>query len=137
MQRISGHPDIILDSAHNTPALHALAKALDKMNIRPSAVVFNCMRDKDLESMAPVVRHLTSGPIFVPELPTYERARPASETAAALGESACPVACAKEALDRASQAGDPVLVCGSLYLLAEVYALHPQWLESSRNRERP
>lgn len=129
LQRIAGPPEIILDGAHNAPALQTLAKALDALCIRPEALIFNCMRDKDLESMAGCVRRLTSALIFVPELPMYERARPARETATLLGENAQAVADVATALMRASQGGGPVLVCGSLYLLAEVYKENPKWLD--------
>ncbi len=129
LQRIAGTPDIILDGAHNTPALQTLARSLEGLGLRPGALVFNCMRDKDLQGMLPWVRRLTNGPIFVPELSMYERARSARETADALGSAACPVESVAAALSKASLAGNPVLVCGSLYLLAEVYRHHPQWLE--------
>ncbi|HDQ41023.1 MAG TPA: bifunctional folylpolyglutamate synthase/dihydrofolate synthase [Desulfonatronum sp.] len=129
LQRIVGPPEIILDGAHNVPALKILTHALEKLRIQPRAMVFNCMRDKDLEGMVRFVLRLTSGPIFVPQLPMYERARPAREAVAALGKSAQSVANVAEALHKALQAGEPVLICGSLYLLAEVYRQHPQWLE--------
>ncbi len=128
LQRIAGPPDIILDGAHNAPALSSLARSLAGLGIRPAALVFACMRDKDLHGMTPALRQLTSGPIFVPELPRYERARPAAEIAAILGMNARPVEHVAEALDLASRIEKPVLVCGSLYLLAEVYKIHPQWL---------
>ena len=128
LQRIAGTPGVILDGAHNAPALLALEKALESLGLRPRALVFACMRDKNLEAMAKVVRRLTSGPIFVPELPMYERARPARETAEVLGRAARAVDGVAAAMELAGRAGDPVLVCGSLYLLAEVYRLHPQWL---------
>lgn len=129
LQSVAGSPEIILDAAHNAPAVFALARSLAESGIRPHALVFACMRDKDLPRMAPLVRELTSGPIFVPELAGYERARPAGETAAVLGATARPVQCTAEALAQARRAGDLVLVCGSLFLLAEVYKLHPHWLE--------
>jgi dihydrofolate synthase/folylpolyglutamate synthase len=129
LQRIAGPPDIILDGAHNAPALQTLARSLEALGIRPGALVFNCMRDKDLMGMVPWVRRLTSGPIFVPDLPTYERARPARETAAILEYTAQPAESVAAALHKATLAGDPVLICGSLYLLAEVYRLHPRWIE--------
>lgn len=129
LQRIAGSPEIILDGAHNAPALQTLARSLEGLGIHPGALVFNCMRDKDLKAMLPWVRRLTSGPIFVPELPTYERARPARETADALGSAARPAESVAAALSNASQAGNPVLACGSLYLLAEIYRHHPQWLD--------
>lgn len=128
LQRITGPPEIILDGAHNLPALQTLAKALEALCIRPKALVFSCMRDKNLESMADCVRRLTSDVIIVPELPMVERARPARETAMLLGKNAQPVADVATALMRASRGGGPVLVCGSLYLLAEVYKKNPKWI---------
>lgn len=128
LQRVAGPPEIILDGAHNPPALASLARSLDGLGIRPATLVFACMQDKDLRNMIPVLRRLTSGPIFVPELPRYERARPAAEIAAILGKTARPVEQVAEALDMAGRIAGPVLVCGSLYLLAEVYKIHPQWL---------
>ena len=130
---LGGSPEIILDGAHNPPALETLNTALDKLAIRPGAVIFTCMRDKDLAGMAPLVRQLTSGPIFVPELPMQPRSRPAQEIADELGPQARTVPDPATALALASalpaQADGPILVCGSLYLLAEIYALHPEWLD--------
>ncbi len=126
-------PEIILDGAHNPPALEALNAALNKLAIRPNAVIFTCMRDKDLVGMVPLIRQLTSGPIFVPELPTQPRSRPAWEIVRELGAQAQTAPDPATALALASalpaQAVGPILVCGSLYLLAEIYALHPEWLD--------
>lgn len=131
LQRIAGSPEIILDGAHNAPALETLEKALKALAIQPHALVFSCMRDKDLSAMADCIRRLADGPILVPELPTYERARPAREIADVLGEKALPVWSVAEAMDRAFRMAGPVLVCGSMYLLAEVFRLRPQWLEAA------
>ncbi len=129
--------EIILDGAHNPPALETLNAALSKMAIRSSAVIFTCMRDKDLTAMAPLVRQLTSGPIFVPELPTQPRSRPAWEIARELGPQAQTAPDPATALDLAQEHArahirphGSILICGSLYLLAEIYALHPEWLEA-------
>lgn len=142
LQRVTGAPgispedppDIILDGAHNPPALETLNAALNNLAIRPDAVIFTCMRDKDLAAMAPLVRQLTSGPIFVPELPTQPRSRPALEIVRELGSQAQTAPDPATALALATalpaQADGPILICGSFYLLAEIYALHPEWLET-------
>ena len=129
LQRVPGNPAIWLDGAHNPPALAALRDALPGLGPRPAALVFACLKDKDLDAIAPLVLGLTDGPVFVPELPVArERARPAAELAAALGPRARPVPDVAAALAAAGQAGSPVLVAGSLYLLAEFFSLRPDLL---------
>jgi dihydrofolate synthase / folylpolyglutamate synthase len=138
LQRVSMSPgvplEIFLDGAHNPPALETLNTALNNLAILPGAVIFTCMRDKDLNAMAPLVRQLTSGPIFVPELPKQPRSRPAREVVHELGAQAQTAPDPATALDLATalpaQADGPILICGSFYLLAEIYALHPEWLEA-------
>lgn len=118
----------ILDGAHNEPALEVLERTLRAERLEPAALVVSCMRDKDLNSMAPLLRGLTSGSVFCPELPQYERMLPGAELAALLGNGAECVSSPQAAFERASQVGSPVLVCGSLYLLAEFYKLYPRHL---------
>ncbi|SDB18667.1 dihydrofolate synthase / folylpolyglutamate synthase [Desulfonatronum thiosulfatophilum] len=129
LQRIPGTPEFILDGAHNPPAVKALAAALKELEIRPAAVVFTCLQDKDLAAMAPLVRAMTDGPILVPGLPTYQRTRQAAEVCQILGPRAKAVQDAAAALRETRQLSGPVLICGSLYLLAETYAQHPEWLD--------
>lgn len=114
---------LLLDCAHNPPALAALAEALAALRIAPAAMIFTCLGDKDLEAMAPLAARLTIGPIFVPELPDVSRSRPAGEVVAALGERAVAVADPAAALEAVKGIGGTVLACGSMYLLA---ALFPQ-----------
>ncbi|MHC1787902.1 bifunctional folylpolyglutamate synthase/dihydrofolate synthase [Solidesulfovibrio sp.] len=114
-------PGLLLDCAHNLPALVALKTALACLCLAPSALVFTCLGDKDLEAMAPVAAHLTAGPIFVPELPGVSRARPAAEVAAALGPRAVVVAGPEAALDAVRDLPGTVLACGSMYLLAALF----------------
>ena len=123
--------EIILDGAHNVPALEALNAALRAQEIRPGAVIFACLRDKNVEDMLPLVRSLTDGPIVVPALEN-ERASDPEALAARLGERARTAGSMAEALDACAGAPDPVLVCGSLYLLAEFYTLHPEFLTPKR-----
>jgi len=127
LQRVPGTPETWLDGAHNPPALATLAAALESLGVRPATLVFSCLKDKDLEHIRPLILALTSGPIFVPELPlAAERARPAAELAAALGPRARPAPGVARALELAAAQGGPVLVVGSLYLLAEFFSLRPE-----------
>ncbi|WP_243311737.1 bifunctional folylpolyglutamate synthase/dihydrofolate synthase [Fundidesulfovibrio agrisoli] len=122
-------PDFLLDGAHNLPGLECLRAAIESLGVRPSAMIFACLADKDLEAMLPLAAALTPGPILVPALAAHGRAMPPEELAARMGPRAEAVADAGEALERVRGMGGTVLVCGSLYLLAEVYAVRPEWLE--------
>ncbi|EFL50767.1 FolC bifunctional protein [Solidesulfovibrio fructosivorans JJ]] len=115
-------PGLLLDCAHNPPAMAALAEALGSLRIAPAALVFTCLGDKDLAAIAPLASKLTAGPIYVPELPGVSRARPAAEVAAALGERAVTVADPAAALDAVRRLDGTVVVCGSMYLLAALFA---------------
>lgn len=140
--------DFILDAAHNVPALEALATGLQLLGILPESIIFTCLKDKELEAMAPIVARLTNGPILVPELDA-PRARPASEVAEAIrmarkslppnasfsGEGGLSFKkaphhpAAVSSLSAALQsAPGPVLVCGSLYLLGALYTQRPSLL---------
>jgi dihydrofolate synthase/folylpolyglutamate synthase len=114
-------PGLLLDCAHNLPALLALEAALASLRLTPSALIFTCLADKDLAAMAPVAARLTTGPIFVPELPDVSRARPAAEVAARLGPRAVVVPCPEAALEQVRTLNETVLACGSMYLLAALF----------------
>jgi dihydrofolate synthase/folylpolyglutamate synthase len=127
-------PDLLLDAAHNVPALEALHRALDAEGLRPAALIFTCLADKDLAAMAPLAGVLTQGPIYVPELQMAERTRPATEVAGALGPRALPVKGMEAALMAcrltfSATPSEPVLACGSLFLLAELFTKFPAFLE--------
>ncbi|MCM0754129.1 bifunctional folylpolyglutamate synthase/dihydrofolate synthase [Desulfovibrio aminophilus] len=125
MQRVAHDPPLILDGAHNAHALAALAAALREGGVRPAATVFACLKDKDLEPMIPLILALGDGPILVPGIPDNERAMPPEELAARLGPRARPWADLGAALNPLAGSSGPVLVCGSLYLLAEFYKQNP------------
>jgi dihydrofolate synthase/folylpolyglutamate synthase len=124
------HPALVLDAGHNAQALAALGAALLANGIRPVALIFTCLRDKDLAAMAPLAVALTTGPILVPGLPGVERARDPAEVVAALGTGARPVADLREALRASLELASEgtVLLCGSLYLLAEFFTVRPDCL---------
>ena len=123
------HPALILDGAHNEDGFLALTEAVRTMDRKPGCVVFNMLRDKPLDQVAPAVLALTEGPIYVPELTDNPRALPAWETAALLGSRARPADGVESALCAALEHPGPALVCGSLFLLAEFFRLRPDCLE--------
>ena len=135
LQRVQGHdalPDLILDGAHNEPGVRALADALTDMGVRPGGVVFACMQDKRMANAADCILELTDGPVFLPPI-VVAGARPVraadpEKLADLFGDRARVESSLADALAHAEKG--PVLVCGSLYLLAEFYRLHPEFLES-------
>lgn len=124
-----GMPSFVLDGAHNQPGLECLKLALDELDIRPGAMVFTCLSDKDQDAMLPLARSLTAGPVFVPALDAPGRSLDPAGLAATFGPDAQPAPDVRTAIERASRAGKTVLVCGSLYLLAEAYEAFPHWLQ--------
>lgn len=138
------HPAVILDGAHNEHGISALGLGLAKRNIAPGAVIFSCLADKHPEKVVPHLRALATGPIFVPHIADNPRAMDSRELADMIGLNATPVESFQDALaqatdvirDRIPQAGgtasapkNPLLVCGSLYMLSEFFTLYPQYLE--------
>ncbi len=127
-----GLPALILDGAHNAHGLRALHSALRQMGIRPGAVIFSALADKDMRAAGAALSALTAGPIFVPPVQDNPRAAKSEDLVALLGPRAQPAADLNAALSLAAAAtSDPILVCGSLYLLGEFYTLHPEYLEPS------
>ncbi len=112
--------EVLLDCAHNVPALAALGAALAADGISPAAVIFTCLADKDFSGMAGIVRQLTAGPIIVPGLSCPGRTRDPADVARGLGERAEAVPDVATALARVREIPGTVVVCGSMYLLAEV-----------------
>ncbi|CAM2058716.1 FolC bifunctional family protein [Desulfovibrionales bacterium] len=138
--RPAAFPDLILDGGHNPHGLTALAAALATEGLRPAAVIFTCLQDKPLEWLASLIAGLTPGPILVPELTRLPRARPAATVAKACGDRGLPVTDMATALQatldltqkinaEAGKRPNPVLLCGSLFLLAEFFRIYPDLLE--------
>jgi len=115
--------ELLLDCAHNVPALLALEAALLADGVGPAAMIFTCLADKDFAGMAGIVRRLTTGPIIVPGLSCPGRTRDAADVAHGLGERAEAVPDVAAALARVRDIPGTVVVCGSMYLLAEVMGM--------------
>ena len=124
----NGWPGFVLDGAHNQPGLECLALALGSLNAKIQALIFACLGDKNLEAMLPLVRSLTVGPILVPGMDVPGRAMDQVQLAGRIGHGAEAVRDMAEAFGRVKDVAGTVLICGSLYLLAEAYKLRPEWL---------
>lgn len=123
-EKLSDHPAVIYDGAHNPDGTAALIRAMDRYFPGTSrTVVFACMRDKDyLDSLRMLERADVTKFIFT-TVSGNERAMTAQALTAAAsdagitGESAPTL---REALEIAKSYGNPVFICGSLYLYADL-----------------
>ena len=129
-------PALWLDGAHNVHGMRALASALGDSRsvpeeLRPGSVVFSCLRDKEPEKLTAMLREAVGGiPVFVPEIKDNPRAATREELAALFGPQARAAQNLEEAIASAAEAAGnaPVLICGSLYLLGDVFSLWPDLL---------
>jgi len=125
LERISTHPEIILDGAHNPAGARALAAYLDRF-YDPGRVwlIYGAMRDKAVAEMAailfPRARHV------IVTAPAQTRAlRPESIRDLSDHDSIEVAPNLAAALARAAQAapGDAIFITGSLFLVGEARAL--------------
>jgi dihydrofolate synthase/folylpolyglutamate synthase len=142
-------PALWLDGAHNPHGMTALLSALADAKampeaLRPGAVVFSCLGDKEPEQMAALLAQasalLGNVPVFVPPIADNPRAAAPAELAALLrqareGQTAAPAESMEHALSSARHAAGtkPILVCGSLYLVSEIFALWPELLSPAQD----
>jgi dihydrofolate synthase/folylpolyglutamate synthase len=125
LRRLPDSPEArtyLFDAAHNPDSSTALWGFLAQSPLRPSAVVFGGMRDKDLERVsAPVPEAL---PVFAAEIES-PRAANADELRDCLAEknlrAVGPTAGLLERAALEVDADDVVLVFGSVYLIGEAF----------------
>jgi len=125
-------PDMLLDGAHNAHAFAVLGETLRELGIRPRAVIFSCMADKDLEGIAPLALDLAPGaPLLIPPISAKKRAASPEGIAATFGDAANVMPSLEAALEAArlwdTSPQSPILMCGSLYLLADFFTLYPEY----------
>jgi len=141
-----GEPAFILDGGHNPHGLQSCLAALEAEKIRPGAMIFSCLADKDISSMLPIAAAMARGiPLLLCTIRENERAMPAEELAAAFktyaarhGVGPSRILVFPSLAPALAEAGRlmngksaPVVICGSLYLLGEFFTLRPQWLSDS------
>lgn len=134
----------LLDGAHNPHGMQSLTRALESREVpMPRAVVYSCLSDKNWRTaLGMLTESLPDIPFHIPLLPG-ERAEVPETIArrleglgithavphATLQEAFATLAQKDAALPATGSAADrPVLVTGSLYLLAEFFALWPRCL---------
>lgn len=123
-ERLAENPAVIYDGAHNPDGISALIRAMDRyFPGKARTVVFACMRDKDyLGSLHMLARADVTKFVFT-TVQNNERAMSAEALAAAAagdgiaGESAPTL---RAAIGMARAYGNPVFICGSLYLYADL-----------------
>ena len=124
---VSEQPCVVLDGAHNPQAMAALRNELP--NILPGKKVkalFGVMRDKDWRSMIPLLAEMAT------EIVVTRVQQPRAEKPEVLLEalaSSCPTRIQADAqaacrqLMAEARSDEAIIVCGSLFLVGEVYPL--------------
>jgi len=127
-QYVPGAPDMLLDGAHNGPAVAALCRTLDRHFAgRKKVLLFACMRDKDYADMAAQLAPRFDR-VFVTNVDAVRGA--STEALAELFglNSACaikndPKLAYEAAAEAARETGGLLVVCGSFYLAGLVLRL--------------
>ncbi|MFN2569736.1 MAG: folylpolyglutamate synthase/dihydrofolate synthase family protein [Candidatus Dormibacteria bacterium] len=124
MEWREGQPCLLLDGAHNPAGMEAMtAAAAELCSGRRVVGLFGAMVDKKAAAMLAALRKLTDLAVFTRV--SDARARDPFELASAWSEGGHPIAEPAEALATARRLAGPdgvVVVCGSLYLVAEILA---------------
>jgi dihydrofolate synthase/folylpolyglutamate synthase len=123
LEWIPGDPPVLLDGAHNPAGARALAEHL--RGLRPCVLLFGVMRDKDIAEIARILFPVAQAVVLT--RPRVARAATPDEIAERAGAvSADREPSVRRALAlarRLAPRGRPVVVAGSLYLVAEVVRL--------------
>ncbi|MBZ5687929.1 MAG: bifunctional folylpolyglutamate synthase/dihydrofolate synthase [Acidobacteriia bacterium] len=123
-----GWPEIVLDVAHNPAGAWALRSALsERYDDRPLIFVFGAMRDKAISEMAEILFPLAVRVIATrPDNPRAASPEEILQAGSRTGAEIEAVSEVRAALERArgsAEAGELVVVTGSIYLVGEVISL--------------
>lgn len=127
LEIVSQEPLVVLDGAHNLPAIEVLVAELPALlQGRRVKLLFGVMRDKDWRAMVPLLARVAAEVVVT----RVQQAR--AEEPAALQAAFAPL-CATRLIPNAREAcqqlmveagpNEAVVVCGSLFLVGEVYPL--------------
>ncbi len=125
---IHENPTIILDVAHNEDGVKQLLKQLSVINNRPSLIhfVIGMVKDKDVTKVLSILpkdgRYYFSNAHIARAMP-HKQLKEKATAFGLNGESFDEVNSALHAAKRSAAAGDIIIVCGSVFLIAEVDTL--------------
>ncbi len=128
LERLNGE---IRDGAHNPAGVAWLVERIEQVAV----IVCSVLADKDVDAMLAALASRSTR--LVATRSSSPRALPADALAVAASRHFAEVECVPdpvEALTHAHELGEPVLVTGSLYLLADLAAVRPgglPWLSSA------
>ncbi len=132
---------IILDGGHNPHGLRKLLPSLTKMQLLPNVIVFTCMDDKEVSEILPLIVDIAKQneecEICIPAIKNNFRVYQNDDLKRQFSQYYNNVSLhlnLAESLEYIKKLSDKkektVLICGSLYLLAEFYNIYPQFLKS-------
>jgi dihydrofolate synthase/folylpolyglutamate synthase len=127
LEVVSERPCIILDGAHNPQAMERLHAALPEiLQGRRAKALFGVMRDKDWRAMLPFLAEIAT------EITVTRVQQPRAEDPEVLREALAPLRptwvrtdarAACQQLMAEAKTDEAIVVCGSLFLVGEVYPL--------------
>ena len=119
LEQINKEPLVLLDGAHNPDGAAALAEFLKRISFK-GCILFGAMKDKDTEEIVRVLADYceTAVTVTVRNHPRAESAENLCKLFRSVGVRAVAAKDYDEAL--ALMKGKPLLVCGSLYLAADM-----------------
>ncbi len=133
--------EIILDGGHNLQGLEAVKNYFEKEDKALDYILFSCLEDKEIEEMAEIIKALIIRnkreiKLLIPSISNNPRAL-SSNLLAKYFENTKNLEilpyknldeCIKYLHNRENKEENRLLICGSLYLLAEFYTQYPQFL---------
>lgn len=124
LEKINDQPLIVLDGAHNEPAMHALADTL-KANFSQLEIyiIFAALKDKETTKMLAILERLPNVHLILTQFNGNDRVAAASELEQASEQDLPLYTYWQEALQAVLQeasADDMLLLTGSLYFVSEV-----------------
>lgn len=122
-QTIQEHPKVLCDSAHNAEGLTALFHGLERSARGALRIVFGTVSDKELDRVWPclpedAVYYFASA--RVPRAMEAQQLARFGQSANRHGKAYASVKGALRAADRAAGPDDLIVVCGSIFVVAEV-----------------
>jgi dihydrofolate synthase/folylpolyglutamate synthase len=126
MELLFDDPPVILDGAHNPAGMEALVESIKQLwsdkDLEKMIVIYASMKDKDYPSSLKLLASLNSK-IYCTEIPDNERSAKSSdireELLHYLSKDRISTFCnPRDALLAALKIKQPVLICGSLYLVS-------------------